>query len=242
MEKFSEILDDLKNRFSSRFVIYFTIYWFIFHWPITIALFWYDNTQIEAEGCKSIYEFIKDQLINNDHWLKTLWFAAGSTIAFPIIKTLILALDAWVIVRRNNWISKIKKDELLERNIRLEKEINSISDLSILNGTWKFTKKDFVMNNIYGEKTTIVNPIEITIRDGKYFEGINQTHVIDKFIYNPRDKQMIFYRSKLKNLKEETIQTFQSSNFMCELSFNDNDKNLLSGEEDGTQVEYERIK
>ena len=29
---------------------------------------------------------------------------------------------------------------------------------------------------------------------------------------------------------------------MCELSFNDNDRNLLKGDEKGIEVEYERIK
>jgi hypothetical protein len=53
---------------------------------------------------------------------------------------------------------------------------------------------------------------------------------------------MIFYKTKLKDPKDEDVETFLTLNSMCELSFDDNDKNLLKGDENGTEVEYERIK
>ena len=106
--KISEILDDLKNRFASRFIFSYTIAWLLFNWKITIALLWYDKTQIEAEGCKSIFEFISDQLeITSNGW-EVLCAALIYTFVLPISKSIINVWDEIILVLRN-WI-KTKVD------------------------------------------------------------------------------------------------------------------------------------
>lgn len=191
MENFSQILDDLKNRFSSRFVIYFILYWLVFHWPITVSLLWYDKSQFQSEGCKSIYEFIDDQLTNNYHWGKTFWFALGSTLAFPIIKSAILAVDEFIVVKRKNIISWIKKDELYQQNKDLENKISSVGDFSILKGHWEIIefKSDF-----YGEAEG--KPRQIYIKNDIWYDILNdkkeEGFIINDFFYNPNNLNLIF--------------------------------------------------
>ncbi len=209
----STTLDEIKNRFSSRFITYFIIYWMIFHWQITVGLLWYDKTQIQAEGCKSIFEFITDQLSKDDSWFKIyeiefktsnkpLVFALFSTILFPIIKTIILALDAFIIVWRKNWISRINKDELVNRNIELEKKLTSISDVDFLNGKWYY--------QISGN-----NRKKISISNGKWYEEDENSkkdkdEIILNFYFNQHNNTLLFILNSLERnvIKERLIHNF----------------------------------
>ncbi len=206
----STTLDEIKNRFSSRFITYFIIYWLIFHWQISVALFWYDKTQIQAEGCKSIFEFIKDQLTNNNYFWNAVWSALGSTIAFPIIKTGILALDAFIIVKRKNLISKINKDELYQENLKLQNKLNRVGDLSILYGDWRYIEYDALGKGI-AKQIYINNSTWYVLLEDKREE---KYQIVD-FFYDPLNSTMIFTTILLSNSKEKNTfrLTFENSNF-----------------------------
>lgn len=137
MDLLTSIFDEIKSRFGNRFVINVIIYWLLFNWKITVALFWYDTTQIEAEGCRSTFEFISDQLENNSHWCLVFIYSLISTVLLPIIKTFIFVFDERVKVDRTNRISRVKKNELSQQNISLNLLIRKINDKSFLNGKWK---------------------------------------------------------------------------------------------------------
>jgi hypothetical protein len=131
---------------------------------------------------------------------------------------------------RNNLNDKIEENN----NI-----IFSLSDLSILNGTWKFKKVGY-SRNVDG-LPQVVTPVtrEITIKDGKYFEGIDQTYVITDLFFNS-NKNILYFNKVL--MKSGVKTNFEDSNFINRLNFVESNKDLLEGKENGVSVSYERIK
>lgn len=237
-ENLSNILDEIKNRFSSRFITFFIIYWLIFHWQITVALLWYDRTQIKAEGCKSIFEFISNQLINNNHWLKSFFYAIGSTFIFPIIKAIILVFDSKIIVCRKNFISEIRKDEYFNRIITLQNKIDRFSDVNVLDGDWEF------YSDILDENKLI--PIVFRIKNGLIYYHANDKfdsksfYKITNFFMN--DKDITFTKEKIpQNFQEENSKgqytDYNKINFL-KLS---NNITKMEGTENGKNVEYIKI-
>lgn len=211
MDFITKLFDEIKERFANRLIIYYIVYWLLFNWKITVALLWYDTSQIEAEGCRSTFEFIKDQLENNSHWCAVFISAFVSTLLFPIIKMLILAFDAKVRVCRKNLISRINKDEFYQKNIKLEKIISQIGDDKFLNGIWR-RKKEIVTSspvlekslgkaNLHFEDLTIKNRI-ISVKD--FDDTItNDKYVISDFTLN-NDNKTIFFKRKLFNDNSST--------------------------------------
>lgn len=172
MDLLTSIFDEIKSRFGNRLVINVIIYWLLFNWKITVALFWYDTTQIEAEGCRSTFEFISDQLENNSHWCLVFIYSLISTVLLPIIKMLILVFDAEVKVSRTNWISRVEKDNLFNRAEKLQKSFNDISNVSFLNGKWEFKETNKQNENINLGKN---NNIDISTIN--YVVNINKSQI-----------------------------------------------------------------
>jgi len=59
MNKFSEIFENLKERLNNPFFLAFIISWIFWNWEVSVALIWYDPVQIEKEGYKSLFAFIR---------------------------------------------------------------------------------------------------------------------------------------------------------------------------------------
>ncbi|WP_282787824.1 hypothetical protein [Flavobacterium croceum] len=239
IEDLSKVLDEIKIRFSSRFITYFIVYWLIFHWRISVALIWYDRSQIQAEGCRSIFEFIRKQLIVNNYHCEVFWYALGSTIAFPIIKTMILAFDAIIVVCRKNWISKINKDELFYKNIELEKKIDNINNVKLLDGQWIFSFSKFKYDN------NVKTPQTIYIINGEWY-SLNEEGIkigpyfrIENFFLNEKGNQLSFTKNVIK-LNGEI--TYFDKNKYNVLTLNNGNINFLRGTENGEEVDYEKIK
>ncbi len=217
MDLLTSIFDEIKSRFGNRLVINVIIYWLLFNWKITVALFWYDTTQIEAEGCRSTFEFISDQLVSNSHWCQVLFSALLSTIFLPITKMGILAFDAKVRVCRLNLISRINKDELSQQNIKLRNIISNINDKSFLNGKWKVSidrrktlgnDKSFVMESYY------------KIKDGSITVIHDRENELDKFSITD------FWYINLPNEKKIHMKMVLMSNYHND----DNKKDVLDKE------------
>ncbi|RAR75691.1 hypothetical protein [Flavobacterium aciduliphilum] len=244
-EKISKLLDTLKNRFSSRLIIYFLIYWLIYNWQITVSLLWYDKSQIKASGFNSIFEFISNQLSKDGVWFK-LWFIAPinnsckpllyaivSTIFFPILKSGILSFDAFIIVKRNNFISKIKKDELFEENLKLKKQISSVSDSSILNGYWELIEfKESTYDSENGVKR------QIYIKDNTWYDLLNdkmeEGFTIIDFYFHPTNLLLVFTKILKSDVKIK---------YRYRLSLNGNEQNqkLEGFENDKIKVIFNKI-
>lgn len=170
MDVVSKVLDWIKVGFANRFVTYYIVYWLLFNWRITVALFWYDTTQIEAEGCRSTFEFITDQLENNSHWCLVFIYSLISTLLFPIIKMLIFVFDTNVRISRSNWISRVENDELSQQNSVLRNTISDINNKRFLNGRWRvkivldqfkyYDDENYHLNYIYKIKDSMITVVD----------------------------------------------------------------------------------
>lgn len=217
---FSGILDELKNRFVNRFLVYYIVYWLLFNWKVSVALLWYDTTQIKAEGCRSTFEFIKDQLENNSHWYAVFIWALISTILFPIIKMLILAFDTQVKVSRKNWISRINKDEYYLKNESLKQSIDKINDKSFLAGRWRV---EIVNRSIVESKEESGN-YENKVDEYKCFYSITDEMISEKdnrgkdhldkfkivnFCYTEGRKEIIFRTVLMNNYYTPSMSSYE---------------------------------
>lgn len=197
MDVVSKVLDWIKVGFANRFVTYYIVYWLLFNWRITVALFWYDTTQIEAEGCQSTFEFITDQLENNSHWCLVFIYSLISTLLFPIIKMLIFVFDTNVRISRSNWISRVENDELSQQNTILRNVISDINNKRFLNGRWrvniipddyKNSSEDYHSNFIYKIKDSMVTVVDegedyldkYTVTDFCFTQLSNQKNIFMK--------------------------------------------------------------
>jgi hypothetical protein len=236
-ETVSGILDDLKNRFGSRFIISFIIAWLIYNWKITVALFWYDKSQIKAEGFKSIFDFIGSQLSNNPKIDETLYTALIFTFGIPISKGIINIYDA-IILSLRNWVkTKILKNEFIDKISRLESDLSKISDGKILNGNWKVKTKS--------EYTSSMKNYELYIEDYTIYHLVgnekNLNSNITNFFYDSNRKQMTFTKDNNNtngNVRFES--RYAVNNLRVEIE--DNNRIILTGSENGHEIEYKKYR
>lgn len=139
-----------------------------------------------------------------------------------------------------NDLSKVRDDlnMLTIENNRLK---SSISDLSILNGRWKFSKSKSLSYD-KGEFLELVTlPYELIIKDGKCFVGVQQKFIITDFFRNPTNGKIFFNKILMDTLNEKGNYIFQEINFINKLNFNESNKDILEGTENGVEVKYERL-
>lgn len=125
MDKISEVFNSIKDRLSNPLIFSFLISWLVYNWKIPVALIWFDEKQIGASGCKSIFEFIENELSNGYFWLPFL-IALGYTFLFPAFKNLISATQTWMKKWGEDWNLNISK----KGKIGIEKYLNLRNEYS----------------------------------------------------------------------------------------------------------------
>jgi len=226
-------LDDLKNRFASRFIFSYTIAWLIFNWKISIALFWYDKSQFEAEGCKSIFEFISDQLKINSSYYEVFWVAIIYTFGLPISKSLINIWDEVILDLRNWSKTKLVRSQDAKTIRELRSKVSSVGDASILDGYWEY--KEF-QRDAYGENKASIRHIYISqytwydILEQKKEEG----YKITDFYFNPNNSLLVFTNTLKSDYKIK-------NRFRLTYSDNGSNKKLEGDCNDKIKVEFNKI-
>ncbi len=135
MEKFKDVFNNLKDRFTNPLIFSFVCSWIIINWEITVALIWYDIKQIERTGCDSIFCFIRYNINISDCLWHPLLFAIAYTLLIPFIKNLIKALYSWTTKWGEDWNIKISKDGKIpvEKYLKLREnylvKIKTIEDI-----------------------------------------------------------------------------------------------------------------
>lgn len=259
MENIKEILNNIKDRLSNPLIFSFLLSWLIYNWEITVALVWYDKSQISAEGCKSIFEFIQYKLDNRygSTFLPVI-IAFIYTLGFPYLKYVINILNSKALEwGKKNEIKFLKEVTSLEienlkvnlkdsnnRNIELDiinNEIRKeIDDVSFLNGYWKVT---YVFNqNDPKEKVTIIENVEII--NGKY-QVISENRVDYKYsirnFYLNKNGGTVFFIKYLKSEYFTNINLIDEDyRRICELRIDNIDR--FFGEENRyVSVVFERM-
>lgn len=102
MDRLSQFLDHLKERFSSPFFFSFIVSWIVCNWEIVVALLWYDPPKT-SPGHLGLIRYINDQTNNVDSILLPIVFACLYTFLWPIINNWIAAFNAW----NSKWGDKV---------------------------------------------------------------------------------------------------------------------------------------
>lgn len=255
MENIKEIFNNIKDRLSNPLIFSFLLSWLIYNWEITVALVWYDKSQISAEGCKSIFEFIQYKLDNKFcSILLPVIIAFIYTLGFPYLKYVISILNSkaleWGKKNEIKYIKEVTSSEIenLKTNLidlkktinELDKTINEIDNSSFLNGFWQCTFV-FNQNDPKGKLTKIEN---VEIFNGKY-QVISENMVDYKYdirnFYLNRSSKTVFF---IKYLRKEYFAgkklDDEDRRKICELRIDNEDR--LSGEENRfVSVIFERI-
>src|SRR4051812_35404787 len=107
MDKISDFWDGLKDRLRNPLISSFLVSWIFFNWRVTVALIWYSNDQIKAEGYKTLNDFI---FHNTTPW-ETFWgpfiLAVAFMITNPIIKNIGRWFNIWIKKKFDNQIFKV---------------------------------------------------------------------------------------------------------------------------------------
>lgn len=110
MEAITDFFKELKARFSNPLFGSFIISWLIVNWQVPLGILGYKQNELKADGYSSYISLIK----TNASWACYFWvpfgLAALYTIAIPIIKMLISALQSYFKKRSDNWNTKILKE------------------------------------------------------------------------------------------------------------------------------------
>jgi hypothetical protein len=140
--KLKDVFSNVKDRLSNPLIFSFIISWLIYNWEITVALLWYDKFQIQAEGCKSIFEFIQNKL-DNKFWstILPLIVALIYTLGFPYLKGLINILNKIALNFTKKNEMKYVKEVTIEKIKQLEKELEEVKNQN-------FQDKNFI-NQLY---------------------------------------------------------------------------------------------
>lgn len=188
-ENLSKILDDLKNRFASRFIFSFIIAWLIYNWQITVALFWYDKSQIHAEGCKSIFEFISNQLNNNSNSSKAFWTALIYTFGLPISKSVINIWDEIIFDLRNWSKTKLVRSQDAKTIKQLKDKLRKVDDMNILNGKWK--KISTISTLSYGDNLSA--DVIRFLKGNCFIDNENsEKYIVHDFLYSTETNRVVF--------------------------------------------------
>jgi len=249
-ESFTKILDDIKNRFSSRFIFSFIFFWMIFNWRITISLLWYDIDQIESLGFKNLYEFIDFELKYNSKFFYSIISAISFTFLLPISKSAINIYDSFILEKRNFLKSKILSDSLRKEINSLKLKLSSINNEKIINGVWEIEYNDEIIVKELKDNEFII-PEKLTnetikIMNGRCFKTIDQKEVnvysIDNFFYNDEIRELIFIK-KHENSQNENDNKIMKTSFVNTLKLSTSSNfDTMTGLENGREITYKRIK
>ena len=163
MDKISEIINNIKDRLANPLIFSFLISFLIFNWEISISLFWYDKSQFEAEGCRSIFEFIAFKWYEKGSVLFPFLFSIGYTFLFPMVKNIIQAFQTWVLTWGENWNLQISKKGKVDMDKYLSLRSEYMSKLTELENVIK-TESVYRDENqkLLIEKNTFENNFEKT--------------------------------------------------------------------------------
>nr|WP_315203204.1 hypothetical protein [uncultured Flavobacterium sp.] len=188
----------MKERLSNPLIFSFLISWLVYNWKIPVALIWFDENQISATGCKSIFEFIEYEWSKNGKIKEPIFVAFGYTLLLPVIKNLNRLLNSFV----------YKYADILDFKILKKSSVSIEKHLKIRDAYFLRTQeldKIFKDEDIYiAENNQIRNELSIAKENQKnadilrvelndIINGINDISFLNGFwnvtyVYNQNDR------------------------------------------------------
>lgn len=250
-EKIKDVYENIKERLSNPLIFSFIVSWLICNWKITVALIRYDKSQIKAEDCKSIFEFIQLKIDNRwDSFYFPLILAFAYTLGFPYLRQGIRILNNKAIKWGDKNEAKFVLEGMTKEHIELKKNyditlkkvadktdiIDKLYDLKTISGYWTRIKR--IENQVKTEE------IRISDRDIYLVEKFNNSpkeSEITTFVYD-RDNGKVFFVSQ--NIEKKSA--FDGGSIST-MSYDVNvlyikDNGDMSGKENFNDIEYVRHK
>lgn len=194
MDKFKDIIDNIKDRVSNPLIFSFICAWVAVNWEIVVALLYYDSKAIEKEHYATIYEFISAKLSESGAILIPFVIAVAYTVLMPFIK-------AWLKVL-NSWVEKITENRILQ--INRDGKI-SIDRYLILKKNLEQKKVD--IENMVNEESMLSKELHET--EKKFYNASTKNNHLEEELkvirteLQQQKKEISTYRINEKNLKEQ---------------------------------------
>src|SRR5216684_1485708 len=103
MEKINEIVNSIKERLSNPFIFSFLVAWFTYNWKIPVALIWYSQPELKADGYNGFFDLIGKQALTTNSVVYPIGFAVAYILFNPLIRILINAFNAWMTGWGSKW-------------------------------------------------------------------------------------------------------------------------------------------
>jgi hypothetical protein len=209
-DKIKDIFNNIKERLSNPFLFSFLIAFLVYNWEITLSIFYNDYNQIKAEGCKSIFEFVRDRWDNNGKLFMPFLIALLYTFVFPIFRNLVNAFQTWIVKWGEDWNLKISKnskigidkylalrDNYIEKTKSLEEIIESESKFLI-----ELDSKTKEVDELKSENLLMKDRIDDANTFINTYKDLN-------FIYGNWELKFIENNSEIKLLKIDDSKFFE---------------------------------
>jgi hypothetical protein len=205
IDKFEEILSNLKERLTSPLISSFIIAWLIFNWRIVIGLFWHESEELNILGYTNYFDLITSSIQFDRSIFNPLFFALGYTFVYPILKNLINAFLTWTTRWGDNWNLRLMKNGSIpvDRYLQLKKHYDKRTT-----ALEEVIKSESVYVAKIGELESELSSLKIAsnIQSERINTANNELQVI---LQDSKKKQneIIALKSKLKNQKTEINET-----------------------------------
>lgn len=109
MERFSSLIDNVKERLTNPFVFSYVVSWLTINWRITIGLIWFDDFQLRSTGNFNYKDYIINHVVDWS-WLYAAVAAGVYTFGVPYAMMYIRIFNAWIIKESNSKVFDISKE------------------------------------------------------------------------------------------------------------------------------------
>jgi hypothetical protein len=153
MDKLNDLFTEFKERFSSPLFSSFIIAWCFINWQIPIALIFYKNNELHADGFKSFIHLICARQGTWNMLIEPGLFAIGYVILYPLLKTGIFLFNSWVDTKgtetnfKITGESKIPVNKYIELRTKYIDTTKSLEDIIVSQSDFKVQNSELTSKN-----------------------------------------------------------------------------------------------
>jgi hypothetical protein len=229
MDKLTDFFKELRDRLSNPLFSSFLIAWLVINWQIPIALLFYSNETLRADGYNSYFDLIDKKYSVWYYFIYPVIVALFYTFVFPLFRNVIFAFQSWIQSWGTKWIFNIsKKGKIsMERYIQLRekylKQIKTVEEVFTQEADYLTQNKEL---NI--EKTKLSTENNKLSSDLSNWQSMNDPRILNgdwDYTFKPSESdsprhyrlqifgdQVYFFSDASKRTK---IEEYHLSDFFC---------------------------
>ncbi|OQP65851.1 hypothetical protein A3860_14755 [Niastella vici] len=134
-KKFTDLFKEVGGRLRSPLIYSFIIAWLVTNWRIVIGLMFYKSQQLQLDGYTSFLDMIDKNRTFIKFWGLPIVVSLVYTFAFPIIRNVISAYNAWNFRWGSTWALAVAKEggvsfsKYIELKTRLQQSIEEVENI-----------------------------------------------------------------------------------------------------------------